>query len=226
MASLTWQTWVWASSGSWWWAGKPGVLQSMQRVGHDWATELTDWSPPPTWNDLLPKRTPSPKVQGDQGALGSYINSCLGAEINWLKREVFSFSIDSLTCTKTKQIFSVDKSRRWCHAWQRSSITYLWFCLGEGYSLCLSCLSCMFRPWQDLQPESDAAEGCCLTGCPSHWPSMGMSTKSPWKLLWPVTLFLQSIIMFLSYMCSVLKTYHKTERHNERQKSTLAPLLI
>ena len=26
----------------WWWTGKPGVLQSMglQRVGHDWATEL------------------------------------------------------------------------------------------------------------------------------------------------------------------------------------------
>ena len=37
-------TWVWASSKSWWWTGKPGVLQSMgsQRVGHDWATELTD----------------------------------------------------------------------------------------------------------------------------------------------------------------------------------------
>ena len=36
-------TWVWVNSGSWWWAGKPGVLQSMesQRVGHDWATELT-----------------------------------------------------------------------------------------------------------------------------------------------------------------------------------------
>ena len=35
-------TWVWASSGSWWWTGKPGMLQSMgsQRVGHDWATEL------------------------------------------------------------------------------------------------------------------------------------------------------------------------------------------
>ena len=45
MASLTQMTWVWASSGSWWWTGKPGVLQSMglQRVGHDWATELTDW---------------------------------------------------------------------------------------------------------------------------------------------------------------------------------------
>ena len=39
------RTWVWASSGSWWWTGKPGVLQSMgsQRVGHNWATEL-HWS--------------------------------------------------------------------------------------------------------------------------------------------------------------------------------------
>ena len=36
---------VWASSGSWWWTGKPGVLQSIgsQRVRHDWATEL-NWT--------------------------------------------------------------------------------------------------------------------------------------------------------------------------------------
>ena len=42
MASLTRWTWVWVSSRSWWWTGKPGVLQSMglQRVRHDWATEL------------------------------------------------------------------------------------------------------------------------------------------------------------------------------------------
>ena len=42
MASPTWWTWVSASSGSWWWTGKPGVLQSMgsRRVGHDWTTEL------------------------------------------------------------------------------------------------------------------------------------------------------------------------------------------
>ena len=35
-------TWVWVSSGSSWWTGKPGVLQSMvsQRVRHNWATEL------------------------------------------------------------------------------------------------------------------------------------------------------------------------------------------
>ena len=42
MASLTRWTWVWVSSRSWWWTGKPGVLQSMglQRVRHDWATGL------------------------------------------------------------------------------------------------------------------------------------------------------------------------------------------
>ena len=38
-------TWVWASSGSLWWTGKPGLLQSMesQRVVHDWAIEL-NWT--------------------------------------------------------------------------------------------------------------------------------------------------------------------------------------
>ena len=44
MASLTQWTWVWVNSRSWWWTGRPGMLQSMglQRVRHDWATELTD----------------------------------------------------------------------------------------------------------------------------------------------------------------------------------------
>ena len=44
MVSPTLWTWVWVSCGSWWWTGKPGVLQSMglQRAGHDWVnwTEL------------------------------------------------------------------------------------------------------------------------------------------------------------------------------------------
>ena len=47
MTSLTQWTWVWVSFGSWWWIGRPGVLQSMrsQRVGHNWATEL-NWAEP------------------------------------------------------------------------------------------------------------------------------------------------------------------------------------
>ena len=40
---------VWASSGSWWWTGKPRELQSVgsQRAGHDWATE-------PNWAWVCP----------------------------------------------------------------------------------------------------------------------------------------------------------------------------
>ena len=51
MASLTWWTWVWVNSGSWWWTGRPGVLWFMgsQRVGHNWATELN-------WTDSVLKR--------------------------------------------------------------------------------------------------------------------------------------------------------------------------
>ena len=45
IASPTLWTWVLGNSGSWWWAARPGVLQSMgpQRVGHEWVTEL-NWT--------------------------------------------------------------------------------------------------------------------------------------------------------------------------------------
>ena len=50
MASLTWWTCIWVGSGSWWWTGKPGVLRSMglQRVRHNWATEL-NWTDSWLW---------------------------------------------------------------------------------------------------------------------------------------------------------------------------------
>ena len=39
MALMARWTWVWASSRSWWWTGKSGVLQSLgsQRVRHNWS---------------------------------------------------------------------------------------------------------------------------------------------------------------------------------------------
>ena len=45
MASLTRWTWISVNYRSWWWTGRPGVLQFMgsQRVGHDWVTEL-NWT--------------------------------------------------------------------------------------------------------------------------------------------------------------------------------------
>ena len=39
---------VWINSGSWWWTGRPGLLQyvGLQRLGHDWVTEH-NWIPSP-----------------------------------------------------------------------------------------------------------------------------------------------------------------------------------
>ena len=56
MASPTWWTWVWVSSRSWWWTGRPGVLRFMgsQRVGHDWAIKL-NWR----WTKLVAQRVKS-----------------------------------------------------------------------------------------------------------------------------------------------------------------------
>ena len=50
MASPTQWTWVRVNSRSWWWTGRPGVLQSLgsQRVGHDWVTELS-------WTEVVTK---------------------------------------------------------------------------------------------------------------------------------------------------------------------------
>ena len=53
MASLTQWTWVWVNSGSWWWTGRSVVLRFMglQRVWHDWATEL-NWTELKQWKRI------------------------------------------------------------------------------------------------------------------------------------------------------------------------------
>ena len=46
---------VWRSFRSWWWTGKPGMLQSMrlQRVKHDWVTELNWIETSPSHQDVI-----------------------------------------------------------------------------------------------------------------------------------------------------------------------------
>ena len=51
---LRW-TWVWGSSGSWWWTRKPGVLQSMGSQSRTWLSDGTDWYLCP----IHPKVTPN-----------------------------------------------------------------------------------------------------------------------------------------------------------------------
>ena len=45
MASPTRWIWVWVDSGSWWWTGRPSVVQftGSQGVGHNWVIEL-NWN--------------------------------------------------------------------------------------------------------------------------------------------------------------------------------------
>ena len=51
MASPTQWTWVWVSSMSWYWTGRPGVMQSLrfQRVRYSWVTELNWTNPYSLW---------------------------------------------------------------------------------------------------------------------------------------------------------------------------------
>ena len=53
MASPTQWTWVWVNSGSWWWTGRPGVLQSMglERVSHEKLNWMSNWTE--LWNSRL-----------------------------------------------------------------------------------------------------------------------------------------------------------------------------
>ena len=55
------------NSGSWWWTGRPGVLQSMgsKRVRHDWATELN-------WNLYSHIYTFVPEIKFHQTHLAIY----------------------------------------------------------------------------------------------------------------------------------------------------------
>ena len=40
MASLTWWTWVWVSSGSWWWGGRCAAVRGVAKS----RTRLSDWT--------------------------------------------------------------------------------------------------------------------------------------------------------------------------------------
>ena len=62
MSSPTWWTWVCASFRSWWWTGKPGMLQFMGLQSQTW---LSDWTQL-NWTLFLQKRSLSVKICMDR----------------------------------------------------------------------------------------------------------------------------------------------------------------
>ena len=73
MVSLTWRTRVWASSGSWWWTAKPGVLPSMGSQSRTLLSNWTDWIAglsPVMW-------------------LNQYHFSCTHYVLDWVSQDVY-----------------------------------------------------------------------------------------------------------------------------------------
>ena len=59
MASLAQRAWVWVNSRSWWWTGRPGVLQSM---GSQSRTRLSSWTEL-NWGGRSPYGIANPSYQ-------------------------------------------------------------------------------------------------------------------------------------------------------------------
>ena len=91
MASPTRWTRVWVDSRSWWWTGRPGMLQFMgsQRVGHDWATELN-------WTELCQKCKTETTIK-KRGALGQGIQKVLVKDFTLLKGYQFRCQCRKIT---------------------------------------------------------------------------------------------------------------------------------
>ena len=108
MASPTQWTQVWVNSRSWWWTGRPGVLQSMgsQRVGHDERLNSTEWFR--RWRICLQLRRPGfdPWVGRIPGEGNSYplqyscLKNCVDRRAWWAT------------------VHEVAKSRTWLSYWQ------------------------------------------------------------------------------------------------------------
>ena len=94
-------TWVWVRSGSWWWKGMPGVLQSvgLQRVGDDWMTEL-NWSDRIIYRPATTDHQQSRKVGGKLAHLWTCLKwteenkNSLGVYYNWMGGNVLTISGD------------------------------------------------------------------------------------------------------------------------------------
>ena len=91
MASGTGWTWSWVNSGRWWWTGRPGVLRFMgsQKLGHDWATELTElnWTSSASFISFIWRF----------GKIEKWCDRCHSLPRIFI-RELFNWSIITLQC--------------------------------------------------------------------------------------------------------------------------------
>ena len=103
-ASPTQWPWVWVDSRSWWWTGRPGVLwfMGLQRVGHDWATEL-NWTDGEYWEIKWIYNLPGK----DETALCAHLNR----RSSWLQSHMSQYfhyhQPESTYCFRSQQMTSI-----------------------------------------------------------------------------------------------------------------------
>ena len=129
MASPTQSTWVWVNCGSWWRTGRPGVLQFMglQRVGHDWVTELN-------WTETLTLRKGKNgrKTSCGQWCLVTWASGRAGRQFLWL----YSGSVIWINVVIFYSPWLMDPPLAWVGAYLISLSSWLHLkCFGEYFLL-------------------------------------------------------------------------------------------
>ena len=132
MASPTQWTWVWASSRSCWWTGKPGVLQPMgsQRVRHDWATEV-NWTFAVLLSPVIRSSTLFPYLSSLFLISYTY-SSCMLSHFNpvWLcdpmpmHCSLSGYSVHGILQTRILEWVAVPSSRG--SSWRRNQTSISW----------------------------------------------------------------------------------------------------
>ena len=168
MASLTRWTWIWVNSRSWWWTGRPGLLQFMgsQRVGHDWANDLI-------WSDTV-------KGFGivNKAEIDVFLEfSCFfddPADVGILISSSSAFSKTSFYIWKFAELFYC-----WSLAWRILSITLL-ACAAAAAAKSLQSCPTLWDPIDGSQPGSPVPG--VLQARTVEWVAISFSNTWKWKV--------------------------------------------
>ena len=140
---------VWASSGSWWWTGRPGVLQPIgsPRVGHNWANELRahSWHSRPYLSPyLIDHQLPQPVRQllNESTSLTLYFvtyrfpSSTSSRPLVWIVMTASSLSTD-ISYQPLSFLPLAIHTPFWKHTHTHSLSQSLSHCLSSSFSLSL-----------------------------------------------------------------------------------------
>ena len=130
-SSMRW-TWVSVNSRSWWWTGKPGVLQSMgsQRLRHDWATELNCTFP--IWNQFT-----VPCLVLTVPSLFAY--RFLKRQVRWSDSPISLRIFRSLSAPHSQRLYCSQWSR--CRCFPGILLLFIWSSGSWQFDLWFLCLS-------------------------------------------------------------------------------------